>query len=271
MRDRAWSRRESEQLETIGRIVSRGLVAVVVVAVLATGVVGSTTAGTTTGAGAGPPSTAETIVDAPPENVQLTVMVYPRSDFVVVEARYPARSSAEANRAENDTLDLGWFDGDDHVRRAFEARDERLGERIRFQTGVTDPSASISEFGDVLVEMRFRWTGAFEDGERELVLGPTLADHLPNGTTLDVRVPDDWTPVNATTETVEVGTTGRTDAYGWRIDGTEPEPRVTFNRSVFEDTTTPERSTPLGSAGGTVLALAGIAGGILLATGSRRE
>lgn len=208
---------------------------------------------------------------ARPENVSVHVIVRtrePGNGDVRVQLRYPARNESEAARAENGTIDVAWFDADEQVRTAFEEREASLTEvESSPESYATSPTASSSEYGDVVVTTTYLWDGPFASGEERFEIGPTLATHLRNGTTLRVQVPSNWTPERATADPQPVGHSGTLKEFRWRI-GEDGAPAVAFNRSTVNADTDTE-GQPFGPLGGAVLASSAVL--LWVAERSRRE
>ncbi|QPV64829.1 hypothetical protein I7X12_09590 [Halosimplex litoreum] len=137
----------------------------------------------------------------PPPDLETVVTLFPTAGRVELHVQYPARSAAEADRYEDGTVDLEWVGADDRLRTAFAGRPGSLSRRCDTVTGVTDPVASESEYGDAGATMSYRWAGVFDGNRSELVVGPTLNAHLANGTVVEVRVPAaEWTAERSTVD-----------------------------------------------------------------------
>ncbi|WP_436929830.1 hypothetical protein [Halosimplex halobium] len=192
----------------------------------------------------------------PPPDLEIQVGLFPAAGTVELHVEYPARSAAEADRYEAGTVNLDWLAADDRLNAAFAERPGSLGHRCDTVTGVTDPVASASEHGDVGATMTYRWTGVFEANRSELVLGPTVSEHLANGTFVEVSVPaDSWVAERSTVDSYTDGNHGQTRVYGWTVGETDTEPRVVFNESVTRTETAAAEDGAVGPAGGALLAL----------------
>ncbi|WP_136689026.1 hypothetical protein [Halorhabdus amylolytica] len=208
----------------------------------------------------------------PPPNLNTTIVIFPKSSFVRLEANYPVRSMAEQRRYRNKTANISWFKTDDALERAFRERGEHLAKGKEFSTWSN--SRQDPELGEGYIGMTFSWNegaqanphttdseassgwdSAFSGNQSELVLGPTVSDHLPNGTVVRIEVPaDTWVAENTTVQWWKSGPHQRTHVYAWTVNQTETEPRVVFNRSVLGPESTSE-SGPFGPAGGIILSL----------------
>jgi hypothetical protein len=208
-------------------------------------------------------SAAGALPDAPP-GLETQVRLFPAAGTVEIHAEYPARSAAEAERYETGTANLSWLAADDRLHAAFAERPGSLGSRCDVVTGVTDPVASESEFGDVGATLTYRWTDVFGSNRSELVLGPVVSQHLANGTYVEVSVPaDGWATERSTVETGSDGTHGQYRVHWWTVGETDEEPRVVFNESVTRtDTPVTAEDGALGPSGGirtTLLAMLSVA------------
>lgn len=198
----------------------------------------------------------------PPENVTYTVVVYPTAERVIVRAEYTTNSSAEAERAENGTLNTAWFDGDERVQAAFSKRedDDELIQSSNLTSRAVFPDA---ESTDVVLKIEFEWRGVFAPEEEREVIGPQIAAAFRPGDRLAVEV-FEWKPETVNTE-VEPTSYPRNVRYDWTIgEGDEP-PRIVFNRSVVsEDDGESATGVPLGPAAGGLLTLAALTFALLV-------
>lgn len=175
--------------------------------------------------------------------------------------RYPARSTAEADRAQNGDLDVPWFRGDEETAAFHSAYSDSEPERPRVNV---QHHASESGHGEIVVWSRTDVTLQLGTDERQLMFGPTLTESLEDGDTFGVELDHDWGPVSATTEPEPSGL--HRETYSWRI-GEGPDPRFEINASGVPDD--PEPHGELGN-GPTVAVVALALATIALATKRRR-
>lgn len=206
----------------------------------------------------------------PPSNMTVSVTVVPGGDrWVKLNVEYPARSEAEAESYENGTIDLSWLEADDRTETAFQARNESFYP-CDISPGVTDPVASSSPYGDVGVIIEYDWHTGFDANQSKLVYGPTISEHLPDGTVVELEVDDSkWNAESTTVRSFTTGAHGQGRAFRWVVNQTETEPRVVFNRSVLETETRPSEDGPLGPGGGVGLTVLAIL--IAVALAARRD
>ncbi|WP_135365777.1 hypothetical protein [Halosimplex halophilum] len=200
---------------------------------------------------------------------------------MTADAWYVARSEAEARRYDEGTANLTWFETDERIHRAFADRDEGL---VVVSNETTSSERTFESGSVVHVTMRFHWvfdpdpgsetptswpTNPFV-GNGSIVLGPTVSEHLANGTVVEVRVPaTDWTAERSTVDSYTDGNHGQTRVYRWTVGETDTEPRVVFNESVRETETAAAEDGALGPAGGALLALVAVVSAALLVRGGR--
>lgn len=215
-----------------------------------------------------------------PRNPNVTVVLAPTASEVSAEAWYVARSEAQANRYEEGTANLTWFETDERLQRAFADRDEGL---VEVSNDTFSSERTFESGSEVHVTMRFHWvfdpgpgsetptswpTDPFVGNGSSLVLGPTLNEHLANGTVVEVRVPAaDWTAERSTVDSYTDGNHGQTRVYWWVVGETDGVPRVVFNDSVGRTETPTAEGGALGPAGGVGLALLAVVLTVLLRSG----
>jgi hypothetical protein len=204
--------------------------------------------------------------EVPSTNVtrRLTVDVDEGSDTATLSVlvAYPARSSAEADAAGNDSLEPQWFDGERRVREIFNRTaddDDQLtsvSRSVRHEpeswVGAGDPTPT---HGWVLLRYEAAWEGYVRPGE-DLVVGSTYSRTLANSTAGDrwdlrLVLPGEWEPSVVRGDPV-VEPAGQTEQrYQWTVSG-----NVTVRLLVVESpvpTVTTAADGALGPASGIVV------------------
>lgn len=143
----------------------------------------------------------------------------------VWDTTYQARSAAEARRAQNGTLNVSWFRGDEELA-AFattypDAAVRSSWQQVRYQEA-GGPHGEITVITGTMLYVHFG-----EERDR-IVLGPQLATNLSDGDRMTVSRFETWKPA-------EVSTPATRDDYSWddhewRI-GSDPTPRFVLNES----------------------------------------
>ena len=220
-----------------------------------------------TGAGGaivGSPTTPET-TSAESENHTITPDVNPEEEPYLIEIRlvgeppgttlgllvetwYPAQNETEAQQAENGTLDLDWFDGDDRLKRAFEERDvtEESFEYYREspRSEFVDTGSDNEPHGRIIVRYSAHWRNVTTPYE------PPVAEFgaaFRSGDALSVEAPGEAVHHNADSESYDRGIY----TYSWTLDPDNETPELVFEEGAFES----DAHGPLGPAGGIVLSL----------------
>lgn len=143
--------------------------------------------------------------------------------------RYPARSAAEAERAQEEELDVDWFHGDEETAAFRSAYSD--SEREPPQPTVQLHSSEY-EHGEIVVWSHTTVTLQLGTDTDQLVLGPNLTESLAAGDSFRVELLKKWEPVSATTEPEPSNVQWKT--YYWRI-GEDPAPRFELNASGVPD------------------------------------
>lgn len=173
------------------------------------------------------PSDANTTVDitlqgSSDENPGTELLLY----WTVI---YDAPSAEAARKAENGTLDVSWFEGDEAVQ-AVAAN--YPGSDVEIQAVQIAHDDVNSQHGQIRVYSRLHIADLFANEREQIVIGPTLAEQLSNGDDVKLTRPEHWKP----TETNVSGDDRRGGevVHRWTI-GEDPEPRMVLNESAAED------------------------------------
>lgn len=194
------------------------------------------------------------------QDFQIEVEHETGNGFINVAVWYPARSAAEAQAAENDSLDTEWFRGHDRVRTLF---DQLADGNDEFERGAQftqhhDDLSHIStphdpEHGWIKVVYAATWRGFHDDGA-DLRVDENYTTILGPEWTLTVAIPTDWEPdrLNGSPQRQSFGQTQTN--YEWNLTGEQEYPLlVVEDASHYEEDG--DLSIPLGPAGGVGLAL----------------
>ena len=164
-----------------------------------------------------------------------------------VQMSYPARNETEAQQADNGTLDLDWFDGDDRLEQAFEERADP-NESFEYyrppRSERVNTSSEDEPHGIILVSHSARWKNVTTPYEPPVA---ELATAFRSGDELAVRAPGEAAHHNAESDGYGRGTY----TYRWTLDSDDETPEIVFEEGAFES----EAQSPLGPAGGVVLSL----------------
>ena len=171
----------------------------------------------------------EPVPDEPPENATYSVEITPRAPDdarVDVTIRYVARSSAELERARNETLTAEWFRGEEIVRDAMAARGLSDDAVEHPRTTYSVPRGDDAE--TVTIRYRVQWTDIPPADDDRVRLGPGFAAALEPGDEFRVAVPDErWG--NTTANRDRDALTHSQRIYAWTI-GDEPAPEIELYR-----------------------------------------
>jgi len=184
--------------------------------------------------------------------------------FIDVAVWYPARSAAEAQAAENDSLDTEWFRGHERVRTLFDHladEDDEFERGAQFTQHHEDishiPTNRDPEHGWVKVVYAATWRGFHDDGE-DLRIDENYTAVLGPEWTLTVAIPSDWEPDRLNGSPQRRGFGQTQTSYQWNLSEEQEYPLL-----VVEDASHYEEggdlSIPLGPTGGIGMALVAIA------------
>lgn len=180
---------------------------------------------------------------------------------ILVETSYPARNETEAQQAENGTLDLEWFDGDDRLEQAFEKRDDSDESFEYYRPPRSELlNTSSTDYGHVNVRYSAEWknvTTPYEPPVAELGAAFRSEDAL------FVSAPGEAKHTNADSESYDRGIY----TYSWTLDSDNKTPELVFEEDAFES----EAHGPLGPAGGIVLSVIGLLLAVHLLARNQRE
>ena len=166
---------------------------------------------------------------------------------VRIKTSYPAQNESEARQADNGTLDLSWFDGDERLDEAFQERnvpEESLEHDRSPVAELIDTDSADEPYGSVVITHRAYWeniTTRYSPPVAE------LATAFRSGDELTVRAPGEAAHHNADSDGYGRGTY----TYRWTLDPDDETPEIIFEEGAFES----DAHGPLGPAGGIVLSL----------------
>ncbi|MFC7237124.1 hypothetical protein ACFQS4_02655 [Saliphagus sp. GCM10025317] len=166
----------------------------------------------------------------PPENATYVVKITPKAPDaaqVRVEISYEARSTAELQRARNETLDIAWFRGEEIVQDAMAANDLDSDAVEHPRRGYSVPRGDDAE--TITIRYSVQWTDIPTTDDDRIRIGPGFAAALESGDEFRVAVPaerwENWTVNRDKADTV----THAQQIYVWTI-GDDPAPEIVLYR-----------------------------------------
>ena len=166
---------------------------------------------------------------------------------LVVRTWYPAQNETEAQKAENGSLALDWFDGDDRLEHAYEERNvssESIEHDRSPISEFVDTGSDDEPHGRIIVTHVAHWRNVTTPYEPPVA---ELGGAFQSGDVLAVRAPGEAEHTNADSESYDRGIY----TYRWTLESDNETPELVFEEGAFES----EAHSPLGPAGGVVLSL----------------